>query len=153
MNRCLPSPIARLLSLLALALLGTALYTPSPVAAQSTLRHFPPAAKRGMLEVLTPPDVLINGTRERLSPGARIKGVTNTVVMSGSLVGSRVLVNYVRDPQGMIHDVWILGPDEARLERGGMETIRNFLFESDADKPKTDDGKTPFDQLPKFPKQ
>ena len=153
MNRCLPSPITRLRSLLALVLLGAALYTPSPVAAQTTLRQFPPAAKRGMLEVLMPPEVLINGTRERLSPGVRIKGVTNTVVMSGSLVGSRVLVNYVRDPQGMIHDVWILGPDEARVERGGMETIRNFLFESEADNPKTDDGKTPFDQLPKFPKQ
>lgn len=153
MNRCLPSPIARLLSLLALVLLGTTLYAPSLVAAQTMLRQFPPAAKRGMLEVLMPPEVLINGTRERLSPGARIKGATNTVVMSGSLIGSRVLVNYVRDPQGMIHDVWILGPDEARVERGGMETIRNFLFESEADKPKADDGKTPFDQLPKFPKQ
>lgn len=153
MNRCLPSPIARMLPLLALALLGTALYTPPPAAAQTMLRQFPPAAKRAMLEVLTPPEVLLNGTRERLSPGARIKSATNTVVMSGSLVGSRVLVNYVRDPQGMIHDVWILGPDEARVERGGMETIRNFLFESEGDKPKTDDGKTPFDQLPKFRQQ
>lgn len=153
MNRCLPSPITRLLPLLALLLLGTALYTPSPVAAQTMLRQFPPAAKRATLEVLMPPEILLNGTRERLSPGARIKSVTNTVVMSGSLVGSRVLVNYVRDPQGMIHDVWILGPDEARIERGGMETIRNFLFESEGDKPKTDDGKTPFDQLPKFRQQ
>jgi len=153
MNRCLPTPFNRTLPLLALLLLGTAFYSPPPVAAQAMLRQFPPAAKRGMLEVLMPPEVLLNGTRERLSPGARIKGETNTVVMSGSLVGSRVLVNYVRDPQGMIHDVWILDPDEARQERSGMETIRNFLFESEADKPKTDDGKTPFDQLPKFPKQ
>jgi hypothetical protein len=34
-----------------------------------------------------------------------------------------------------------------------MEPVINFTFGSDADKPKTDDGKTPFDQLPKFPQQ
>ena len=43
--------------------------------------------------------------------------------------------------------------DEADLKRSGSEPIINFKFGSDADKPKTDDGKTPFNQLPKFPKQ
>ena len=34
-----------------------------------------------------------------------------------------------------------------------MEPVTNFSFGSSGDKPKTDDGKTPFDQLPKYPKQ
>ncbi len=149
MNRCLPLPIVRWLTLLAM-LWASSL---SPASAQSMLRQFPPAAKRGMLVVTTPPEILINGASARLSPGARIKGVNNGLVMSGALVGQSVLVNYVRDGQGQVSEVWILGPEEARAERSGMEVVKNFIFGSDADKVKTDDGKTPFDQLPKYPKQ
>ena len=89
---------------------------------------------------------------ERLSPGVRIKGPNNLIVMSGMLVGQRVLVNYVRNQQGLIQDVWILSAIEAQEERKGLDST-NIVFESDADKPKTDDGNTPFDQLPKFPQQ
>jgi hypothetical protein len=94
--------------------------------------------------------VLINGTSERLSPGARIKGVTDLMVMSAALVGSPVLVNYRRDMQGLIHEVWILSAEEALEPRTGMETVTNYVFSANADKPKTDDGKTPFNQLPKY---
>jgi hypothetical protein len=97
--------------------------------------------------------VLINGQAERLSPGARIKNPDNLLVMSGALVGQRVLVNYLRNAQGELHEVWILSSTEAAEKRAGMEPVINFTFGSDADKPKTDDGKTPFDQLPKFPQQ
>ena len=151
MNRCLPLPMLRFLMML--AIVCTATYSPMPVAAQNMLRQFPPAAKRGLLEVTAPPAVLINGTPERLSPGARIKGVNNGLVMSGSLVGTRVLVNYRRDAQGQIHEVWILSPAEAKEKRIGLEPVTNFIFGSDADKPKTDDGNTPYNQLPKYPRQ
>ena len=117
------------------------------------MRQFPPAAKRGTLVVTAPPEVLINGAVERLSPGVRIRGVNNMLVMSASLVGKTVLVNYVREKQGLIQEVWILNQAEADEKRSGSGPITNFIFGSDADKPKTDDGKTPFDQLPKFPKQ
>ena len=127
--------------------------TISPASAQSLLRQFPPAAKRGTLLVTAPPEVLLNGAAARLSPGARIKGVNNGLLMSGALVGKSVLVNYVRDGQGQISEVWLLGAEEARAERSGMEVVTNFVFGSDAGKPQTDDGKTPFDQLPKYPKQ
>ena len=70
--------------------------------------------------------------------------------MSGSLVGQSVLVNYVRNAQGLIQDVWILNAQEALEKRAGMETVTNFSFSSDADKPKTDDGKTPYNQLPSY---
>ena len=151
MNRCFNTPLAGLLAMLVIT--GTAALSPAPTAAQALVREFPAAAKRGMLEVTAPPAVLVNGTATRLSPGARIKGVTNALVMSGTLMGSRVLVNYVTDPQGMVHEAWILSPEEALIERKGMEPVRNYVFSSDANKPKVDDGKTPFDQLPKFPQQ
>ncbi|WP_296443265.1 hypothetical protein [Rhodoferax sp. UBA5149] len=153
MNRCPPMTLVRFLTVLAMVLVWAASNSPSPAMAQTMLRQFPPAAKRGMLVVTAPPEVLINGTSERLSPGARIKGVTNMTVMSAALVGSSVLVNYVRNAQGLIHEVWILSPQEAQEPRAGMEPVTNFVFGSDADKPKTDDGKTPFNQLPKYPKQ
>jgi hypothetical protein len=97
--------------------------------------------------------VLINGQPERLSPGARIKNTNNTLALSGSLVGQRLLVNYLRETHGLVHEVWILNEAEAQQKRTGSEPSTNFTFASDADKPKVDDGKTPFDQLPKFPRQ
>ena len=121
--------------------------------AQTVLRQFPADAKRGTLVVLIPPEVLINGTPERLAPGARIKGVNNLLLLSASLVGTPVLVNYVRDGQGLIRAVWVLSSQEAQEQRDGMGPLTNFVFDSDANKPKTDDGKTPFDQLPKYPNQ
>jgi len=138
--------------LLAFCLMGLACLLPSAAVAQDQVRTFPPAALRGMLEVTQPPQILINGQVERLSPGARIKAQNNLIVMSGTLVGQSLLVNYVRNQQGLIQDVWILTAAEAQQKRKGMD-ITNIVFASDADKPKTDDGKTPFDQLPTFPQQ
>lgn len=151
MNRCLTFLKTPVL-LLALFLAGAACLSPSVSQAQTETRQFPKAALRGMLEVTQPPQILINGQVERLSPGVRIKGQNNLIVMSGTLVGQSVLVNYVRNQQGLIQDVWILSAIEAQQKRKGMDRT-NIVFESDADQPKTDDGNTPFDQLPKFPQQ
>jgi hypothetical protein len=151
MNRCLTLLKTPCLAL-AIFLLGAACLSPSVSQAQTEVRQFPDAALRGMLEVTQPPQILINGRVELLSPGARIKGQNNLIVMSGTLVGQRVLVNYVRNLQGQIQDVWILSAIEAQQKRKGMDST-NIVFESDADKRKTDDGKTPFDQLPKYPQQ
>ena len=154
MNRCLSLFPRRIVALLMAGLVaGAMVWSVAAAAQQLAVRQFPPAAKRGMLTVTAPPEVLINGAAERLSPGIRIRGVNNLLVMSASLVGQTVLVNYVREKQGLIQEVWILNQAEADQKRSGMEPRTNFIFESDADKPKTDDGKTPFDQLPKFPKQ
>lgn len=148
MNRCLPLPLVRWLTLLVM-LWASSL---SPASAQ-TMRQFPPAAKRGTLLVTAPPEVVLNGAAARLSPGARIKDVNNGLLMSGALVGQTVLVNYVRDGQGQISEVWLLGAEEARAERSGLEVVTNFIFGSDANTAKTDDGKTPFNQLPKYPQR
>ncbi len=153
MNRCPDLPFGRFLRMLVLVLAWTSIHGSGVATAQTQPRQFPQDARRGMLQVTMPPEVLINGTPARLSPGARIQGVNNLLVLSASLAGTSVLVNYQRDAQGLIRAVWILSAEEAQEKRAGMEPVTNFVFGSDADKPKTDDGKTPFDQLPKFPGQ
>ena len=114
------------------------------------VRHFPAGARRGWLEGKALPTVLINGTEERLAPGARIRDQNNQMVMSANLAGRKLEVNYTRDAQGMIREVWIINRQEARQDIEGSGPLRNFSFGSDADKGPRDDGKTPFDQLPKY---
>ena len=152
MNRCLyRHRLARLSGAPALVCYGLLLLASSAATAQN-LRQFPPAAQRAQLLVTAPPEVLLNGQPARLAPGARIWGANHMGVMSASLVGTPVLVNYVRDSYGLVQTVWILSTLEAQQERPGMAPVQNFKWGSDADKPKTDDGKTPFEQLPKFPR-
>jgi hypothetical protein len=122
---------------------------PLPIG-QAGLRQFPPAAVRGTLEVTAPPLIQIDGSAEQLSPGSRIRGPGNQLVMSGQLVGKKVAVNYVRNPQGQVHEVWILTALEAAQEREGSGPRRNFRFESETQRGVKDDGKIPFDQLPTF---
>lgn len=78
-----------------------------------TVRTFPPNAKRGELEVTTPPNVRLDGKAERLSPGARIRGTNNLLVLSASISGQKLPVMYSREAMGMLHEVWLLTADEA----------------------------------------
>ncbi len=111
-------------------------------------RQFPPAAQRGTLEVKAPPEVLINGTPERLSPGSRIRSPQNHLVMSGQLVGSALQVNYLRDNLGQISEVWILNALEAREERQGGGPIINYRFGSQEDAAKSSTGQSSAGQTP-----
>ena len=72
---------------------------------------------RGKLVVTLPPEVTLNGKPDRLSPGARIHDTNNLLVMSGGLINRELVVNYVRDGHGLIHEVWILTPQEAAMKR------------------------------------
>lgn len=119
MNRCDSPPRSRaarraLLGALA-AYLGLA--GSLAVSAQSFKRPFPAHALRGTLVVVSPTEVTINGQPERLSPGSRIRSTQNLLLMSGSLLGQELVVNYTRESLGLIHEVWILTPDEAREKR------------------------------------
>ena len=84
--------------------------------AQLNVREFPPTAQRGILVVTYPPVIQLNGQPDRLSPGARIRGTNSLLVLSGSIVGQSLVVNYVREPMGLVHEVWILTPEEAALK-------------------------------------
>ncbi len=137
MNRCI-APLTLLACVFATA------------AAQAQVRDFPPAALRGVLQVTQAPEVLLDGRADRLSPGARILGPRNELVMSASIAGERLVVNYTREPNGMVHQVWLLNQQEAALKRPGATRERNFIFASEEDTRPKDDGKTPFHLLPKY---
>lgn len=153
MKRCLFSSIASLpATLLGLALVLASLLA-NPVMAQTdevpAVRNFPKAAVRGVLVVRAPPDISLNGRADRLSPGARIRNINNNFVLSGALLGQELLVNYTRDSAGLVYEVWILNPEEAK-EKRGVPTTRNFTFGFESSAPAQDDGKTPYDQLPRY---
>jgi hypothetical protein len=148
MKRCRPtsqaaslSPLARRAGALLLAVAAALSVGGTAVMAQTndawlSVRQFPAAAMRGEMVVRNHPVVTLNGKTEQLSPGARIFDQNNLLVLSGQLVNRDVLVNYLRDGGGQIHQVWILNSEEAREQRAGSNrTIFNFvtdLFGSNA---------------------
>ena len=100
MNRCVKAfPLA-------LALLAGA------VCAQTLQRDAPKDVKPARMVVKAPPEITINGKPDRLSPGSRIRNTQNLVMLSGSLVGQDLPVVYRRDAAGLVHEAWILTPEE-----------------------------------------
>ena len=121
MNRCLTRAFLRpmLVPLALVACLATALL-PTTANAQDLPQRIPPmaaTAKRGVLVVTAPPEILLDGKAARLSPGSRIRGPNNLLVLSGSIVGQALQVSYVLDPLGLVHEVWILTEAELRLRK------------------------------------
>lgn len=120
MNRCTLAPRravsltpARVGRLLLVLMLGI-----SPLAqAEALPRAFPDTALRGKMTVTQPPDISLDGQPARLSPGSRIRNVNNTLALSGTLVGQELTVNYTRDGYGLVHEVWILSPNEISQKR------------------------------------
>ena len=114
MNRCPASHRFRALCL-ALAF-GSALVTQGASAQVTEPQRIPPIsakAQRGVLRVLAPPEVLMDGQPARLAPGARIRDRNNLMVVSGALLGQELVVRYTRDPLGLVHEVWVLTASEA----------------------------------------
>ncbi|WP_234265571.1 MULTISPECIES: hypothetical protein [Hydrogenophaga] len=115
MNRC-PTPsrhaprLAGLLVAAALAALATS-------ASAQAVRDFPANAWRGTLVVTQPPAITIDGQAARLSPGARIKGPNNTLLLSSTLVNQELTVNYTVEAHGLVHEVWVLTDAEAAEKR------------------------------------
>lgn len=129
MNRCL-SLAPRRAPFWRAILLTSLLTLTQTVWAQETMRPFPAAARRATLQVTYPPDILLNGQAARLSPGARIRGPNNMLVLSGSLAGQSLVVNYLRDAQGMVHEVWILNATEAQEAREGATLPPNYVSDA-----------------------
>ena len=68
----------------------------------------------GKMTVVAPPAIQMDGKPDRLSPGSRIRDVRNMLVLSGSLAGQTVPVVYRREPNGQVHEVWMLTDEEYR---------------------------------------
>jgi hypothetical protein len=119
--------------------------------AKPNTRPFPKDAKRGELLVLSAPDIAIDGKADRLSPGVRIRDAKNNLILSGTLANQPLIVNYVRDNTGLVHNVWVLSIDEIKQKMPGQPDGLFSNIRSMFDTPAvTDDGKTPFNQLPKY---
>lgn len=128
MPRCLPTRRATLGAFIgsAGALLGAPLListlalvpTLAPTAAHAQAARpvpIPVNTLRGEITFGMPPEIVLNGkVATRLSPASRIRGQSNTLVMSGTLGGQTHVVNYNVDAQtGLVQDVWILTAAEA----------------------------------------
>jgi hypothetical protein len=150
MNRCTFRLAASLLLAFSAALAGL------PAAAQDfgdppAVRDFPKNALRGQLVVLAPPEISMDGQPDRLSPGARLRGSNNLLVLTGQVINQKLTVNYLRDNLGLVQQVWILNDAEAKLKRPNSPvSFLDYLFGPRADTTPQDDGKTPFNQLPTY---
>ena len=76
------------------------------------LRTIPQDAKRAKRSPVQERVVEINGKREMLAPGVRIRDAQNRIIVPNALPANS-LVKYRRDPNGAVHEVWILTPQEA----------------------------------------
>lgn len=154
MNRCLFAMFT--LGLSSSLMAQSQLSEPLPVNEQALqvgvpgLRKFPEKALRGKMQVVQAPEILIDGKRERLSPGSRIRDPQQRLVMSASITNVELVVNFVRNSQGEVQEVWILNELESKQKLKPNTPERNFTFASEGDSKKQDDGKTPFNQLPSF---
>lgn len=92
-------------------LLALALSAPLVCAAQ-VQRNFPHNALRGEIAFVSPPDVLLNGQPARMAPGSRLRGPDNLLMVSGAVIGQKIVVNYTVDTLGLVKDVWLLRADE-----------------------------------------
>ena len=119
MNRCTTSSLRPALRrrLLGSALLAAAASASLPTLAQglpsNDTRNFPPSAMFGELTVTNFPEVAINGTAIRTTPGFRLFSQERTVVFAHNYAGQKMRVGYVIEPQTQgLHTAWILTPAE-----------------------------------------
>ena len=117
MNRCTRSRTAPALISCAL-LAGSLLSLPLAATAQGIIREAPKDVKPGRMVVTQAPEITMDGKPDRLSPGSRIRDLNNMLVLSASITGKEIPVVYRRDPSGLVHEAWILTPDEYRKVGG-----------------------------------
>ena len=115
MQRCAHGASRRRLIVCAAAGLAAAL----PVAsaeAQALMRRFPRTALRGEIAFGAFPQIAVNGQAAQLSPGSRVRDLRNMVALPGALVGNKYVANFTIDSMGLVHEVWILRPDEIAVQ-------------------------------------
>jgi hypothetical protein len=88
--------------------------------AQVYRREAPKDVVLGRLTVVAGPQITMDGKPDRMSPGARIRDVSNLLVMPTTITGKTVPVVYRREtPGGMVHEIWLLTDDEYAKLGGG----------------------------------
>ncbi len=89
---------------------------PGLAGAQALMRRFPRTALRGEIAFGAFPQIAVNGRGAQLAPGAKVRDASNLVALPGALAGHKFIVNYTVDTMGLVHDVWILRPDEVAVQ-------------------------------------
>jgi hypothetical protein len=120
MNRC-PRTLARWSLAICLAIPGLSFLVSTAALAQGIRREAPKDVVLGQMVVTQPPIITMDGKPDRLSPGSRIRDLNNMLVLSGGIVGKVLPVVYRRDGAGLVHEAWILTPDEY-TKLGGANT-------------------------------
>ena len=130
MNRCI-SRLATLALATALALSSALLSLPGLAQSDAptpVVRQFPKEVKRGEMQMLLAPDILMDGKPDRLTMGSRIRDASNRLVLPGQITNQTFLVNYLRENEGPVHLVWILNSEEAKVRLPGSgRTFWEFL--------------------------
>jgi len=121
MNRCVRPDADRAFPLAAsrrallrqlLAGAGAAALAAWAPAARAGLRVFPMGTRRGEMTFTDASQVQLHGNTELLAPGTRIHDVNNRLVFASTLAGQTWVVNYVRDGNRTLREIWILTPGE-----------------------------------------
>lgn len=106
------------------------LLAPAGWAQETVARRFPAHALRGTLTFTSPPDVTLEGLSVRLAPGARIRDTRNLLVVMGALAGQTLVTHYTVGLDGLLHEVWILRPDElARFWPRSAKQAAQYTFD------------------------
>jgi hypothetical protein len=80
--------------------------------ASAQLRTLPAEAKRGTLRHVEDMVIEIDGARERLAPGARIRDASNLIIVPAAIPAG-AQAKYMLDHDGRVREVWILTREEA----------------------------------------
>ncbi len=84
-----------------------------PDGSVAVVRTFPGDTLRGTLEIQATNIVLMDNQADRLSHGARIRGVNGMLARPSALVGAKLPVIYTRETNGMLRYIWVLTDVEA----------------------------------------
>ena len=123
---------------------------PASPEAQTLPRHFPDIADKGYMRFVNPPEVILNGVRLHISPGARIKDQRNMMLHMSQLKGRAFHVMYVRDAMQQVGDIWLLSEYE-KSQPSPMQK-REQLLRMDGYDPARDkiNSLLPYHQQPKY---
>ena len=79
----------------------------------------------------TPPAITLDGKPDRFSPGVRIRDTSNMMQLSQNFAGRTIHAVYKRDGAGLVHEVWMLTPEEyarigGNVDAGNPEGYKRF---------------------------
>jgi len=86
----------------------------STTLAFADVRPFPEGTKRGVFKASAFPDIVIDGKIRLTSPGTRIYGEDNLLIMGPNLPKATFKIHYLENDLGEIKTIWILTDEEIR---------------------------------------